>query len=109
MNRPENRSPLTGRLMMGPDGAVYDLRTGTPQESPDDLSSAVSPRLSQHASDGGVGGGCLAYSAEAPSRGGGNGSVCFGYSAEAPRQAPGQGSPCFRFSAGGVVHPCFAH
>jgi hypothetical protein len=87
MNRPENRSPLTGRLMIGPDGAVYDLRTGTPQESPDDLSSAVSPRLSQHSSDGGVGGGCFAYSAEAP------------------RQAPGQGSPCFRFSAEALAGP----
>ncbi len=77
----ENGAPFTDRLMMGPDGAVYDLRTGTPQESPDDLSSSVSPRLPQGASDGGQGGGCFAYSAETP------------------RQAPGQGSPCFRFSA----------
>lgn len=132
MNEAENRTPLADRLMMGPDGAVYDLRTATLQESPNDLSSAVSPRLPQRSSDGGVGGGCFGYSAEAPRRDGGTIGGCFKFSADVPRQAPGQGSPCFRFSAeaprrdpgvidprfaygavpsrdGGVVHPCFAY
>ncbi len=97
MNKAENRTPLADRLMMGPDGAVYDLRTGTPQESPDDLSSAVSPQLSQHSSDGGVGGSCFPYSADVPRQAPGQGSPCFRFSAEAPRRDPGQGTSCFRY------------
>jgi hypothetical protein len=133
MNEVENGTPLADRMMMGPDGEVYDLRTGTSQESPDDLNSAGSPRLPQHASDGGLGGGCFAYSAEAPRRDGGTIGGCFRFSADVPRrdggvigggfrfsadvprEAPGQGSPCFRFlaetAAPGprVIDPCFAY
>jgi hypothetical protein len=115
MDKVENRASLADCLMLGPDGAVYALRTGTRQEPSDDLGGAVSPRLPQHSRDGGVGGGCFAYSAEAPRRGGGNGTICFKYSAEAPSRGGGSGTICFKYSAeapsrdGGVVHPCFAY
>ena len=114
MNEAENRTPLADRLMMGPDGAVYDLRTATLQESPNDLSSAVSPRLPQRSSDGGVGGGCFKFSADVPRQAPGQGSPCFRFSAEAPRRDPGVIDPRFAYGAvpsrdGGVVHPCFAY
>lgn len=100
MNKLESRTPLTGQLMMGPDGAVYDLGTGI--------------QLPQRSGDGGQASSCFAYSAEVPRRDGGSIGGCFRFSAEVPRRDPGVIDPCFAYGAvptrdPGVIDPCFAY
>ncbi len=116
MNQLENRTLLADRLMVGPDGAVYAVLTGSRHEPlPNDLSSAAALRLPQGSSDGGLGGGCFAYSAGDPSDDGGVIGGCFGFSAETPRRDGGEGGGCFRYSAealrrdGGNVPACFRY
>src|SRR5580704_2121085 len=101
MNQLENRTPLADQLMMGPDGAVYALRTATPQ----------TPR----SREGGEGSGCFAYSAEVPRRDSGQGTGCFRFSAEAPHRDGGEGTGCFKYSGdvprrdGGNTGGCFKY
>jgi hypothetical protein len=103
MDQRENPSFLTDRPMMGPDGAVYAVQTGTPKASShDDLSAGSAPSLSQRPSEGGgggEGGGCFHYSADVSQMDGGEASGCFRYSSDVPRRDGGTGPVCFSYSA----------
>jgi hypothetical protein len=114
MNQPEDPTFLADRLMVGADGAVYVVHTGTLRASPpDDLSHASAPRLAQRHSEGGEGGACFRY--EVPRRDSGEPPICFKYSAEAPRRDGGEAPVCFKYSAdvprmdGGNGAVCFAY
>jgi hypothetical protein len=65
MNKLEDRTLLTGRLMVGPDGAVYDLGAGT------------------RSGDGGQASSCFSFSAPLPRRDPGVIDPCFAYGAAA--------------------------
>lgn len=82
MNLLENPMSSANQLMMGPDGAVYVLPTGTlaASQPPRGLRSAIaSPSLrgpSRDANDGGHGSGCFMYPAVGD---GGTAGGCFMY------------------------------
>jgi hypothetical protein len=83
MNQVEDRTPLAGRLMMGPDGAVYALSPGTLQAPPSRKT--------------GEGGAHFVLSAEALRRDSGDVPVCFKYSADVPRRDHGDIPICFAY------------
>jgi hypothetical protein len=119
MKQLENSALLADRLMTGPNGTIYVLRSGSPEVLPSahDLNgpsaAATTVPLSPRA-DGGEGSGCFSYSAGAPRMDTGEGGGCFRYSADMPRDG-GTGTGCFRFSAdvtrrdGGSGTICFAY
>jgi hypothetical protein len=107
MNQLESRTFLADRLMIGPDGVVYALRSGTLRAlPPDDLSSAVAPSRSRHSGEGRQGAAYSCYSSGEP-------PICFKYSAE-PHRDLGNPPICFKYSAeprrdGGEPGICFAY
>jgi hypothetical protein len=119
MNQLEDRTSLADQLMMGPDGAVYALRTGTLRAPSSSKPGEGGGRFAYSAEvprrDGGQPTICFSYAAEGPRRDGGNIPLCFKYSAETPRRDRGDVPVCFKFSAegphrdGGDVPLCFKY